>query len=226
MKLSNRVIRLFANRGVYILLALGIGIVCVTGYVNNLKNAPRYEPPDLDVTANLVAPPSVTASPALRDTPAVTSAPGAVAAAAAVEMPSVPENTGLMLPLQGELSAGFTGDELVYSVTMRDWRVHAGIDIRGDVGAQVKAAGDGIVTMVYADGMMGTTVVIQHADGIETVYANLQSAMLVAPDQEVKKGDVIGGVGTTAALEISEPPHLHFEVRRDGEAVNPFDFLT
>ncbi len=109
---------------------------------------------------------------------------------------------------------------------MQDWRIHTGIDIWSDVGTPVKASADGVVTAVYMDELMGMTVQILHPGGIETVYSNLQTGELVEIEQSVLKGDVIGGVGMTAQCEINEPPHLHFEVKRDGEYINPFDLLN
>ncbi|OQB15173.1 MAG: Stage II sporulation protein Q [Firmicutes bacterium ADurb.Bin193] len=225
MKIKTKLIKLFTNRGVYILLILLVGILSVMGYVTNLKNVKTriadtqslsvvYEPADEEVELS-------DTPTALREENEQASA-GAVASAAADE----PEKVVFMLPLQGELGAEYSGDELVFSQTMQDWRVHKGIDIRGNVGTQVKAAADGVVTNVFGDEMMGATVVIQHVGGIETVYSNLQIEVIAELGQKVKKGDVIGGVGTTAASEIVEPPHLHFEMKKDGIHVNPFDFIS
>ena len=82
----------------------------------------------------------------------------------------------------------FSGDELVFSRTMLDWRIHPGLDIRADVGTPFKAAADGVVTKVYNDDMMGFTVIILHPDGFETIYSNLQTGQLVEENQEVKLG--------------------------------------
>lgn len=224
MKINNKIIRLFSNRGFYILLALGVGIVSVTGYVANLKNKTSYKVPATSFISESETVPKLPSMPAVfSEDEAITPAPKGVAAAATMNLQ---RDTTLILPLQGELGTGFSADELVFSKTMQDWRIHTGVDIRSDVGTPVKAAGDGIVTKVFVDEMMGTTVVIQHANGIETVYSSLQSGELVDAGQEVARGDTIGGVGMTAPYEISEPPHLHFEIKKDGEFVNPFDYIN
>ena len=72
---------------------------------------------------------------------------------------------------------------------------------------------------------MGTTVVIAHDGGYETTYSNLQSVPTVAPEQYVSAGQVIGAVGATSLAEASMSPHLHFSVTKDGEIIDPQEFL-
>lgn len=229
MKISGKILKLFTNRGFYILLALGIGVVSVTGYVNNLKNKQDFDIPTARTFSDPeIITPKASSAPAVSEAEKDEPAPKAVATAtvtASGTQETVDEEIKLIIPLQGELGTVFSGDELVFSKTMQDWRIHTGIDIRGDIGTPVKAAADGVVKDVYSDYMMGTTVVIEHAKGFETIYSNLQEGELVEVDQTVSRGDVIGGVGMTAASKISEPPHLQFEVRIDGKYVNPFDYF-
>ena len=111
------------------------------------------------------------------------------------------------------------------SETLADWRTHDGIDIKADAGTQVLAASSGTVLSVADDDLMGTTVVIAHDGGYETTYSNLQSVPTVAPEQYVSAGQVIGAVGTTSLAEASMAPHLHFSVTKDGEIIDPQEFL-
>ncbi len=83
----------------------------------------------------------------------------------------------------------------------------------------------GTVLSVADDDLMGTTVVIAHDGGYETTYSNLQSVPTVAPEQYVSAGQVIGAVGTTSLAEASMAPHLHFSVTKDGEIIDPQEFL-
>ena len=78
---------------------------------------------------------------------------------------------------------------------------------------------------VADDDLMGTTVIISHDGGYETIYSNLQSVPTVAPEQYVSAGQVIGAVGETSLAEAAVTPHLHFAVTRDGEAIDPQEFL-
>lgn len=128
-------------------------------------------------------------------------------------------------PLEGEVVTVFSVDELVYNATLEDWRIHDGMDIAAREGAAVMAACAGTVASVTDDALMGTTVVIDHDGGYQTTYANLQAAPSVAAGDHVSAGEVIGTVGTTAAAEAASGPHLHFSVSKDGDTVDPSEFL-
>ncbi|MFA7577050.1 MAG: peptidoglycan DD-metalloendopeptidase family protein [Candidatus Muiribacteriota bacterium] len=97
---------------------------------------------------------------------------------------------------------------------------HAGVDIRGAIGEQIKAAGDGKVIHASENGGYGLLVTIQHERGYETRYAHC-SKILVKVGDTVKRGQVIARVGNTG---VSTGPHLHFEVRRFGKTEDPTKF--
>ncbi|WP_295579300.1 peptidoglycan DD-metalloendopeptidase family protein [uncultured Oscillibacter sp.] len=129
-------------------------------------------------------------------------------------------------PLKGEVLTAFSVDALVYNATLDDWRTHDGVDIAAKAGTTVLSASAGTVLQVDADAMMGTTVVIDHGDGYQTTYANLQAQPTVETGDSVSAGQIIGAVGTTAAAEAAQGPHLHFSVTRDGDAVDPQEYLN
>lgn len=104
---------------------------------------------------------------------------------------------------------------------LRQWALHAGVDFRGPSGGPVRATAAGRVLAAGPNGGYGLAVDIDHGGGIVTRYGHL-SAVLVAEGTEVKPGDVIGKIGTTGR---STGPHLHYEVRVNGEAVDPQRFL-
>lgn len=97
----------------------------------------------------------------------------------------------------------------------RDW--HPGIDIAGSYGNPVYASGNGVVSMAQWYYGYGKYIKISHGYGYETAYGHL-SSIEVQPGQRVKKGQLIGRVGSTG---YSTGPHLHFEVMLNGEQVNP-----
>jgi murein DD-endopeptidase MepM/ murein hydrolase activator NlpD len=99
---------------------------------------------------------------------------------------------------------------------------HGGIDIGAAEGTPVHAARDGTVAEVAVNAVLGTYVVLEHAGGWQSVYGHL-SAVTVAAGSAVATGTVIGAVGSTGR---STGPHLHFEVRRKGSAVDPFPLLA
>ena len=128
-------------------------------------------------------------------------------------------------PLNGQVLTAFSVDKLVYDVTMDDWRIHDGVDISAKPGTTVLAACSGTVLAVENDPMMGTTVTIAHDGGYQTTYASLQSRPTVEAGDTVSAGQIIGAVGTTAKAESGQSPHLHFSVTKDGDAVDPEEFL-
>ena len=124
-------------------------------------------------------------------------------------------------PSKGIVLNDFSGDELVYSETMEDWRTHNGIDFAAEEGDQVVAAAAGIVKKVYNDDMLGITVEIEHTNGVISRYSGLQSLDFISEGKKVNSGDIIGGVGTSGALEQESKTHLHFEIIKNGEYENP-----
>jgi len=99
--------------------------------------------------------------------------------------------------------------------------MHAGVDIPGAHGAAIYATADGLVGRTGRVGGYGNLVELEHGRGIQTRYGHL-SAILVQPGQRVKRGDLIARMGSTGR---STGTHLHYEVRLDGQAVNPMPFL-
>ncbi|MBQ6116970.1 MAG: peptidoglycan DD-metalloendopeptidase family protein [Oscillospiraceae bacterium] len=128
-------------------------------------------------------------------------------------------------PLDGTTVTVFSLTELMYDETMADWRTHDGLDIQAGEGDVVKTAANGTVTVVAEDELMGTTVVISHSDGYTTLYSSLQENPPVEVGQIVRAGETIGYVGSTAAAESSMGPHLHFSVSRDGERIDPREYV-
>jgi murein DD-endopeptidase MepM/ murein hydrolase activator NlpD/Rod binding domain-containing protein len=94
---------------------------------------------------------------------------------------------------------------------------HSGVDLRAEEGDPVASTGAGTVVFSGTDGGYGTSVVVEHANGLTTRYAHL-SAALVNPGDLVEDGGIIGRVGQTGR---ATGPHLHYEVRVDGRAVDP-----
>ena len=96
-------------------------------------------------------------------------------------------------------------------------KLHSGIDIPADQGAVILAAADGTVTEVGFDRERGNYLVLDHGGGLTTLYAHCRNVDVKEGDM-VKAGEMVGAVGSSG---MSTGPHLHFEVRQDGEAQNP-----
>lgn len=123
-----------------------------------------------------------------------------------------------LVPVEGRISSGF-GYRRHPITGLRSF--HYGIDITANRGVEVQAAGTGVVVFSGWSGGFGNVVIISHGYGYETVYAH-NSKLLVSVGDKVNKGDIISKVGTTGN---STGPHLHFEIRIDGEAVDPTGVL-
>jgi murein DD-endopeptidase MepM/ murein hydrolase activator NlpD len=98
---------------------------------------------------------------------------------------------------------------------------HPGFDLAARVGTPVAAAATGTVVQAGPAGTYGNLVTVRHGNGVETRYAHLSATTVKAGDH-VDAGQQIGNVGTTG---YSTGPHLHFEVRKDGQAIDPAPFL-
>jgi murein DD-endopeptidase MepM/ murein hydrolase activator NlpD len=99
---------------------------------------------------------------------------------------------------------------------------HTGLDLGAHEGSPVRAAGGGRVIRASEAGGYGNLVIIDHGNGLETRYAHLQG-FSVKPGDVVQPGDIVGQVGKTGRVT---GPHLHFEVRRDGQPVDPSSEMT
>lgn len=145
----------------------------------------------------------------------------------------------LDMPVTGDIVKKFDKENLQFSNTMQQWETHEGIDIACDLGTEVKAAENGKVVDVLNDDTLipgikpgyGMKIVIDHGNGLRTVYCNLDPEVKVKKGDTVKKGQVIGIVGDTSVREsvAVEGSHLHFIVLKksgkDYVTVNPQDFL-
>lgn len=128
-------------------------------------------------------------------------------------------STGTMVwPAEGEITSPFGWRVHPIFGTQR---LHTGIDIGADYGDSIRAADGGVV--IHADWMggYGNTVIIDHGNGISTLYAH-NSQLLVNEGQTVAKGQTVARCGSTG---YSTGPHLHFEVRQNGSPVNPLNYL-
>lgn len=139
--------------------------------------------------------------------------------------PQTAVQQGYILPMSGDIINPYSGDKVVKSKTLDEWVMHTGVDIAGEIGTPVKSVSGGTVLSIENDDLWGTTVVIEHQDGITSHYSSLKSAVSVKVDQTVKLGDVIGEISESCPIEAAEPPHLHFGIKQDGEWIDPFSII-
>jgi murein DD-endopeptidase MepM/ murein hydrolase activator NlpD len=126
----------------------------------------------------------------------------------------------LTWPLTGPMKVTSPYGERMHPIIGEE-AFHRGIDLRAQYGLRILAPADGIVLYIGSETAYGNMVVVLHGGGIATVYGHLWK-FAVQPYERVQRGQLLGYVGNTG---FSTGPHLHFEVRRDGEPTNPLKWL-
>ena len=222
-----------AGKGFYILLLLCAAALGVSGYLffssgQDAGNQPVSGPAIVTVTPTPTSSPTPsapsTAAPRPTATPAPTPSPQPAVSKAPAETGTATASV-FTWPVKGEVLRSWSVETLSYDETMGDWRAHDGLDIAAPMGTDVMAPAGGTVTDLYTDDLMGTTVVILHADGVMSTCSNLSDNLSVEIGDTVRTGDVIGTVGSTAIAESAEAFHLHLSMTKDGVSVDPTEYL-
>ncbi len=195
-----------------IMYGVVIAILCISAVVVGIVAA-NNRTPDVPDTPNIVEPDNQTPVP--DDTTPLPPDP-------------VPTTPTLTAPVVGTVTTQHSLTVPVFSDTLKEWRVHTGVDISTEENAEIYAAADGTVSAIYSDPMYGMTVEITHRGDFKTVYANLDETIpaSIAVGKSVSAGDLIGTVGDTAMCELAQEPHLHFALKIKGVAVNPLDYVS
>ena len=229
---------LFGAGGPYIVFALCLVAAGVLGYQFFVPSATEPAPVDTmpELRAEQPEIPDPTEVPDVPDVPVTVTEPEDTEVSHAEELeipiaavaPGIPaeeQAPRLRAPLAGKTIAAFSADVLSYNEALADWRTHNGVDIAAEEGSPVCAACDGTVLSVTEDPLMGVTVVLEHKNGFTSTYACLGTEVYVSAGDEVLAGQNIGAVGTTAAGESAEP-HLHFSIAKNGELIDPQEYLN
>lgn len=221
------------NAGFYIAVCCCVSVIAIVGYVSWIAGNSKTETPEYSDSSYT----EVADVPNLSEISKVSvkeeeKAPERVSVP--VEDKSAPvaknviaeDNTpSFEKPVDGKIIGDFSGDNLIFYEALSDWRSHDGVDFEAKEGDKVLASADGVVEAVYSDSM-GNCVLIDHENGLKTLYANLadfENDDLTG--QNVKKGDVIGTVGSSALADLSQGAHLHFELIKDENPVDPAEYL-
>lgn len=169
--------------------------------------------------------PTETAKPTVSAQPNAASSAKPAGSSDGKTAPAMAKQPTYVWPVVGDIAVVYSVDELIYNETMSDWRTHDGIDIAGTIGTKVIAAADGTVADVTADDLLGTTVIIDHGNGIKSIYANLAKTPVVKKGDKVAVGSVLGAIGDTAIGETNGAAHLHFAMTKDSLPVDPIKYL-
>lgn len=125
-----------------------------------------------------------------------------------------------VMPVSGSVEKEFDAKTLQYSATFQDMRLHLGVDIIAEKGASVVACGDGTVSRIYSDLILGTIIEIDHGNGIVARYCGMDENLLVNIDDVVTASQKIGTLGYVPG-ESADASHLHFEMLKNGKQVPP-----
>ena len=128
-------------------------------------------------------------------------------------------------PVQGTVLRDYSVETLSLDPTLGDWRTHGGLDIAAAQGVKVLSISAGTVEQVYTDGLMGTTVVVDHGGGLQSWYCNLADEVLVETGDTVDIGSELGIVGSSAIAEVGVGSHVHLETLLNGQPVDPREYL-
>lgn len=133
---------------------------------------------------------------------------------------------GLVLPVKNaSVLKIFSEDTLQYDVTMGDWRVHKATDYAGKVGDRIYAVGDGTVTDVSQDPLYGNCVTLDLGSDLTCRYTGLSDKIKVKKGEAVKAGALIGAIGNSNQMESQMDSHLHLEMYRGGQMIDPEEVL-
>ena len=211
---------LYVGAAVLVVVILSISIFAFASRKTETQPAP-------ETTATTTKTEITTQTPETTKTPITTAPPTTTKKVTTIDKPTV-STPSYVTPVEGKLLKNHDSETLVYSVTMNDYRVHLGIDVEAPVGSAVYSIADGKIKSVYQDYMMGTCIEIEHKNGIVSCYKNLGEILPegIKEGATVTSGQLIAGVGETAIIEQCDEAHLHFEIKKNDEHVNPLDYIS
>lgn len=217
MKQTGTVRRFLRRNAAYMILALcvlaiglSITLVMVNGKssTNDFDTASEQqtviEPTDGNIPAEPVEEPIDVTEP---DTPVV-------------------KTVSFIMPVESAAAVEDYTETLAYNATLKRFQAHKAIDFFAEEGAAVYAVYDGVVSDVKTALLTGTTVTIDHGNGLFTVYNSLSGGDEVFVGQAVKQGAKIGEVSLSNRQESAEGAHLHFQTIENGEIINPAKYLS
>ena len=130
-----------------------------------------------------------------------------------------------IMPVANASSIGEYSETMVFNSTLGRYSSHLAIDFFAEEGTNVLVVYDGVVEDVQTTLLKGTTITIDHGNGLKTIYNSLADGDMVSVGQTVKQGDVIGQVSVSNRQESADGAHLHFEVSENGQYIDPVKYL-
>ena len=129
------------------------------------------------------------------------------------------------MPVSGEIIKDYVGASVVYNQTLGLYTGHKAIDFAAEEGATVSCVYDGVIESIEVSKINGTSVTVDHGNGLKTVYNSIEANEDLIEGMTVMKGQALGGVSTNNKTEYLDGAHLHFEVLLNGEKVDPAPYF-
>ena len=225
---ESKALNFFKRNAVYLILAfcilaIGLSVTLVLLHRSNqaeqLENPPEQnEPVDVPGTDDPNDPVDV---PGTEEPDDPVDVPG-------TEEPDEPviDVIEFIMPVENATEIAGYSESMVFNSTLGRFSAHTAIDFFAAEGTPVYAVEDGTVESVTNGILEGVTVIIDHGDGLKTVYNSLADPDEVSVGQKVARGDKIGEVSVTNRQEYKDGAHLHFEVTENGETIDPGKYLV
>ena len=222
MKISkNKISNFFKGRGFYLVLAfclVATGVAAWTAWAGSRTPDVAEKPP---ISSNISSLPDTTEQEVQQG---VDSEPYSSEETSSDEEEDIPDEpivaNNFVYPLSGTVVKGFSHDELTYSATFGDLRLHLGLDIECEPGSTVSACGNGVVVAIIDDTMLGKYVEIDHGNGIVARYCGMSDTLSVKEGNVVSAGSKLGLIGEIPS-ECADECHLHLEFYKDEIPVSP-----
>lgn len=231
----NRMISFFKDKGFYlaiaacVLAAVGSSVWAIHNVMNSMQEAENppieqegptpWQLPQMQVEQKVNDVPKPSAVPSQPQSSQSGSQEQPQPDTALQESAALAEPS-FVRPVEGAITNGFSGDDLVYNKTLGDWRTHNGADLAAKVGDTVRSATAGKVCNLYEDGMWGQVIEVEAGEQVWR-YAGLDAASVeVKVGDEVKAGTPLAKLGEAMA-EVGDGPHLHLEVLEGGAPKDP-----
>jgi murein DD-endopeptidase MepM/ murein hydrolase activator NlpD len=212
---NGKAIRFFRKNALYFILAgciLAIGLSITFMLISGNQTVDTGDAGDKPVVETPIDPGNKPDEPV--DTP--------------TDTPDLPVSTKIefISPVASATSIGAYSEQMVFNSTLNMFTAHLAIDFYAPEGTEVLAVYNGTIEKVENTLLNGTTITIDHGNGLKTIYNSLADGDSVTVGQAVEQGQVIGQVSVTNRQEYKDGAHLHFQVMENGEIIDPVKYLV
>ena len=141
------------------------------------------------------------------------------------EKPAINRITFVMPCENAQIIKRYTSDTIVFNSTLGAYMGHMGIDFSAPEGTEVHCVYEGVIESITTSYLNGTTVTVDHGNNLKTVYNSIEANENLYEGAKVSQGAVLGTVSANNLQEYKDGPHLHFEVFKNGEKIDPEEYL-